>query len=117
MPQLVSDGPRLYKVNMAKNCIDVSYTKGVLWVSRSRMGSKFGRLKDLLWFHNHLFALTDTGIWFSNNQGSDWGCRGSSKTARSMVALQDGGKNLQGLHQDGHLYESYNEGADWRRLG
>lgn len=117
MPQLVSDGSRLYRVNMAKNCLDVSYTGGTLWVSRSRMGSRFGRLKDLLWFHDRLFALTDYGIMCSSNQGADWGIRGSGTIARSLVALQDGGKNLLALHQDGHLYRSYNEGADWVRVG
>ena len=117
MPQLINVGTKLFRVNSAKNCLDISYTGGPLWVSRSKMGPRFGRLKDLLWYHDKLYALTETGIWYSRNEGADWGVRGSGSIAKSLVALQDGGKDLLGLHQNGGLYRSYNEGADWVRIG
>lgn len=116
MPQLVSDGTMLYRINLAKNRIELARSGGTQWVYRSTFGRK-GNLRDLLWFHNRLFALTDTGIWSSSNQGADWGKYGSSGTARKLVALQDGGRYMLGLHEDGRLYRSSNEGVDWVCMG
>ena len=115
MPQLISVGNKLIRINSLENRLEISITNGATWMSRSRMGKTYGRLKDLLWFHDQLFALTETGIWRSRNEGADWGRCGSGKTVESFVALQDGGRYLYGLSADGHLYASYNEGADWCR--
>jgi hypothetical protein len=115
MPQLITVDKKMFRINMAENRLEISYTNGILWVWRSRMGPRYGRLKDLLWFHNQLFALTDKGIWRSRNEGADWGRCGSGRIVESLVALQDGGQYLYGLSTDGHLYYSYNEGANWAR--
>ena len=72
MPQLISVGTKLLRINSARNCLELSYTGGTVWVSRSSLGSRIGRLKDLLWYHDKLFALTEAGIWFSRNEGADW---------------------------------------------
>ena len=117
MPQLISVGNKLYRVNSIENRVEISYTGGILWVGRCRMGRKFGKLKDLLFFHDRIFALTETGIWFSANEAADWGRKGSGKLVSSFVALQDGGNDLWALSEDGHMYRSYNEGADWVRRG
>lgn len=42
-------------------------------VGMSSISSRHGRLKDLLWLHDKLFVLTDTGLWYSRNEGADWG--------------------------------------------
>lgn len=117
MPNLVSVGNKLYRVNPRENRIEMSSNGGYLWVGRSRMGSGFGRLKDILFFHNRLFALTEKGLWRSANEGADWGKCGSGHIVESLVALQDGGQYLFGLSEDGYMYRSYNEGADWVRIG
>ena len=117
MPQLVSVENKLFRVNPRENRVEISYNGGILWVCRSRMCGHFGKLKDLLYFHDRLFALTETGIWFSANEAADWGKRGSGKLVQSFVALQDGGKDLWALSEDGYMYRSYNEGADWVRRG
>ena len=115
MPQLISVGKKMYRINPIKNCLEISSSNGVLWVSRSSMSGRYGTLKDLLWFHDQLFALTDKGIWRSRNEGADWGRCGSGIIVESLVALQDVGRYLYGLSADGHFYASYNEGADWGR--
>ena len=117
MPQLITVGKTMYRINPAENRLEYSNTNGILWVGRSKMGKMFGRLKDLLWFHDQLFALTETSIWRSRNEGADWGKCGSGKIVESLVALQDGGSYLYGLSADGHFWSSYNEGADWVRRG
>ena len=115
MPQLITVDKKMFRINPVENRLEISYTNGILWVSRGSMGKMLGRLKDLLWFHNQLFALTENGIWRSRNDGADWGLCGSSKIAKNLIALQDGDRYLLGLSTDGHLWYSYNEGADWAR--
>lgn len=107
----------MFRINLAENRLEMSITNGILWVSRSGPQKEYGRLKDLLWFHDQLFLLTEKRIFRSRNDGADWGPCGSGKTVESLVALQDGGRYLLGLSADGHLYASYNEGADWVRRG
>lgn len=117
MPQLISTGKIMYRINPVENRLEMSSTNGILWVSRSGPGKRYGRLKDLLWFHDQLFLLTETHILRSRNQGADWGPCGSGKIVENLVAIQDGGRYLYGLSADGHLWYSYNEGADWGRRG
>lgn len=117
MPQLITVGKTMYRINAIENRLEYSKTDGIIWVGRSKMGPMFGRLKDLLWFHDRLFALTENGLWRSANEGADWGCCGTGKVVKSLVALQDGGRYLYGLSTDGHLWASYNEGADWAPRG
>ena len=115
MPQLITIGNKLFRVNRIKNCLEYSANGGAIWVGLSSMPKRFGQLKDILYFHDQIFAATDYGILASRNQGADWGGRGTSTIAKSIVALQDGGNCLLGLTNDGHLYASLNEGADWSR--
>ena len=117
MPQLIIVGKIMYRINAVENRLEYSKTNGILWVGYSRMGSQYGRLKDLLWFHDKLFALTETGLWYSRDGGATWGRCGSGRVVESLVALQDGGRSLYGMSVDGHLWFSNNEGADWGRKG
>ena len=117
MPQLISAGNKLFRVNPRENRVEISYNGGILWVGRSRMGKMFGKLKDLLFFHGRIFALTETGIWFSENEAATWGRKGSGKLVQSFIALLDGGNDLLALSEDGCMYRSYNEGACWARRG
>ena len=117
MPQLITVGNTMYRINIRENRLEFSKTNGILWVKLTSMGPRYGRLKDLLWFHSKLFALTDTGLWYSMNGGADWGRCGSGKVVESLVALQDGGKYLYGMSADGHFWFSINEGACWALKG
>lgn len=117
MPQLIAVGNKLYRVNPIKNSVDTSSgSNGAVWVSH-RLGPSIGRPKDLLWFHNKLFLLTEKGIYQSRNEGADWGCTGSGWPVENMVALMDGGQYLLGLTSDGRMWASYNEGACWGSRG
>ena len=107
----------MYRINTIENRLEYSKTGGTLWVGWGRLGSKFGRIKDILWFHNQLFALTETGLWSSRNGGADWGLKGSSSIVKNLVAIQDGGRSLYGVSADGHFWISDNEGAYWGRRG
>ncbi len=117
MPQLITVETKLIRINPVENRLEISFTNGSTWMYRSRPAKIMGRFKDLLWFHNKLFALTDTGLWRSVNEGAVWGRCGSGKIVDSLVAIQDGGQYLYGLSSEGRLWRSYNEGADWSLKG
>ena len=117
MPQLISVGSKLFRINLALNRIESSATGGYTWVPRCKLSDHYGKAKDLLSFHNKLFLLTEKGIYFSRNEGADWGRCGSGKIVESLVALQDGGNCILGLSAEGRLYFSNNEGADWGGRG
>ena len=118
MPQLIKVGDTLYRINVSLNRLELSRNNGIYWVGWGiRGGSKFGRLKDLLWFHDRLLALTETGLWYSRNGGADWGRCGSGEVVESLVALQDGGRSLFGMSEDGVFWYSNNNGATWGRKG
>ena len=116
MPQLIAVGRKLYRINPVKNTFEYSGTNGAVWVSRS-IGSRYGKLKDLLWFHDKIFMLTEAGLYWSRNEGADWGRCGSGWPVENMVALMDGGRYLYGLTSDGKMWVSQNEGADWGGRG
>lgn len=72
MPQLITVGNKMIRITPSENRLELSSTNGATWIYRSRMGRMYGKLKDLLWFHDKLYALTETGIWRSSNEGADW---------------------------------------------
>ena len=117
MPQLINVENRLIRINLKENRLEISSNNGATWMVRCSLGKRYGHYKDILWFHGKLFALTDTGIWRSVNQGADWGRCGSGKIVESLVALQDGGQYLYGLSSDGDLWRSQDEGANWIHKG
>ena len=117
MPQLISVNKKLFRLNLADNCLEYSVTNGATWVSLSRLGNGFGRVKDLLWFHNKLFLLTENGLWRSGSEGANWVRCGGGKIVESLVAIVDGGKFLYGLSSDGKMWFSNNEGACWGLRG
>ena len=54
-------------------------------------------------------------IEYSTSGGRSWLTKNASSIARSLVALQDGGKEVIGMTADGHIYASSSEGATWLR--
>lgn len=117
MPQLISVGNKLFRINPVSNKLEISSSDGILWITRGSINGRYGKLKDILWFHNQLFALTEKNLLRSRNEGCDWGSCGSGKTIEGLIAIQDGGRYLYALSSDGHFLQSYNEGADWMRKG
>ena len=117
MPQLITVENRLIRINPKENRLEISSNNGATWMVRCPLGKMYGHYKDILWFHGKLFALTDTGIWRSVNQGAVWARCGSGKIVENLVALQDGGQYLYGLSSDGDLWRSHDEGANWIHKG
>ena len=67
-----------------------------------RWAKYYGRIKDLLWFRDQLFALTDTGIWHFETKILMRGC-GSGKIVENLFALQDGGWCLYRMSANGYF--------------
>ena len=64
---------------------------------------------------DNFLALTEKGVFCSSSAGRSWLTKNASSIARSLVALQDGGKEVIGMTADGHIYASSSEGATWLR--
>ena len=114
MPQLVTLGSELIRINPSNGHIESSTTGGRSWLVRYT-GNGCGRFIDILPFAGKLLALTDKGVYGSTTGGRSWLIRCSSSIAQSLVSLQDGGRELIGMTADGHIYTSTTEGASWLR--
>ena len=114
MPQLVTLGSELIRINPSNGHIEYSTSGGRTWMTRYS-GSGNGRFLDLLPYAGKLLALTEKGIYCSSSAGRSWLIKSSTSIVRSFVALQDGGKEIIGMTADGHIYASSSEGATWLR--
>ena len=114
MPQMITYGNELIRINLSNNKIEYSTNRGSSWITRYS-GSNCGQFRDLLDYGNEIIACTDKGLYYSTNTGSSWICRSSGSIAKTLVAIQDGGRELLGSSNDGHLYYSTNKGSSWIR--
>lgn len=114
MPQLITNGNELIRINPANNHIEYSTNRGITWMSRYS-GSTCGVFRDLLPYNGKMIALTDKGVYYSSNKGISWMSRYTGSAAKTFVALQDAGRELLAQTHDGHLYYSTNEGISWMR--
>lgn len=114
MPQLITYGNELIRINPSNNRIEFSSNRGVSWISRYN-GSSCGTFRDLLQYNGKIIAATDKGIYFSSNKGVSWISRCTGATAKSFISIQDGGREILAQSADGHLYFSTNEGVSWIR--
>ncbi len=87
MPQMITYGSELIRINPSNNKIEYSTNRGSSWITRYS-GSGCGQFRDLLEYGNEIIACTDN---------------------------QDGGRELLGSSNDGHLYYSTNKGSSWIR--
>ena len=114
MPQLISYGNELIRINPANNHIEASITRGSSWFNRYSGGAA-GQFKDLLPYGNEILVCTSNGIFFSTTRGSSWSSRCISTTCQTFTSLADGGKDLLANTDDGHLYVSTTKGSSWFR--
>ena len=114
MPSLINYGTELIRINFSNNKIEYSTNRGISWITRY-CGSSVGQFRDLLQYGNEIIACTDKGVYYSSNKGISWICRCSGGAAKTLVAIQDGGRELLGSSDDGHLYYSTNKGISWIR--
>ena len=112
MPQMVSYGDELIRINYSNNHIEFSHNNGRTWMRRSSNVTQ-GTFRDLLVYEGSLFACTDKGVFESTNDGVSWQRKSSSDASKSLETLQDGGDELLGISEDGTLYFSHNSGVTW----
>ena len=114
MPQLISYGSELIRINPANNKIEYSTNRGLSWITRHNGGS-CGNFRDMVPYNGKIVACTDKGVYYSTTKGLSWICKNSSSQTRDFIAIQDGGRELLAQTSDGHLYYSTNEGLSWIR--
>lgn len=111
MPQIISFGSELIRLNTANNRIEYSTNSGRSWITRySSMSS--GTFADLLPYGNEILAITSKGIYYSTNKGLSWIARYTGSSAGTFIALSDGGRELLAQTSKG-LYYSTNKGLSW----
>lgn len=111
MPQIVSAGKELVRINTQKNSIEYSQNEGRSWVMRCNNNS-YGTFKDLLVYGHELLACTSKGIYVSNNEGRSFAIRCTNSSYGEFLNIQDTGKELIANTTKG-IYYSQNKGRSW----
>ncbi len=115
MPQIITYGAELIRINTSKNKIEYSTNKGATWNSRYS-GSSVGTFIDLIEYGIEIIACTAKGFYYSSNKGATWNSRYTSPSAGNFLSLQNNGKELLASTSKG-LYYSTNKGATWNKRG
>ena len=114
MPQLITYGNELIRINPVNNRIEYSTSRGISWVARYS-GSSCGTFRDMVVHNGKIVAITDKGVYYSTSKGLSWVSKNSSSAAKTFVAIQDAGRELLAQTSDCHLYYSTSEGLSWVR--
>lgn len=113
MPQIVTYGKDLLRINMQKNSIEYSTNGGRAWLNRFCMGS-VGTFRDLLVMGTDLFAATSKGLYLSRNGGASWISRYCNSEVGEFLSLASDGSEMLATTTKG-LYASRNQGLTWER--
>ena len=114
MPQLITFGNELIRINSSNNRIEYSTNRGITWMTRYS-GNSCGAFRDFVPYNGKIIAITDKGLYYSSNKGITWMSRNTSSPVKTFTSIQDAGRELLALTADGHLYYSTNEGITWMR--
>lgn len=113
MPQLVTYGSELLRINAQKNSIEYSSNGGRTWLNRFCMSS-VGTFRDLLVMGTEVFAATSKGLYWSRNSGATWVTRyNNSAVGEFQTLATDGAVLLAGTSKG--LFASRNQGMTWER--
>ncbi len=115
MPQIISVGGELVRINAAKNSIERSINSGVSWIPRYTSSSA-GIFRDIVLFGREIIACTSKGIFISKNSGSSWIPRYTSTASGAFLTLSVDGTRLLANTSKG-LYYSINGGSTWVKRG
>ena len=113
MPQLITYGNELIRINTQKNSIEVSANSGRTWNTRSS-GTTAGKFIDLLAYGKEILACTSKGVFSSVNEGRTWNVRYNGSIYGEFRELNIDGRNLLATTSKG-LYYSTNDGRTWNR--
>ena len=113
MPQLVTYGRELLRINAQKNSIEYSSNGGRTWLNRFCMSS-VGTFMDLLVLGTEVFAATSKGLYCSRNGGATWTTRYNNSAVGEFLTLATDGAELLATTTKG-LYASRNQGMSWER--
>lgn len=111
MPQLVTIGNELLRINTQKNSIEYSSNEGRTWLTRYCMSS-VGTFRDLLAQGTEVFAATSKGLYWSRNGGATWTTRYNNSGIGEFLSLATDGTALLATTSKG-LYASRNQGMSW----
>ena len=115
MPQIISLGSELLRINPQKNSIEVSKDGGRNWSIRRASSSSYGTFMDLLLFGQLVFAVTSKGVYFSKDKGLNWSLkRANSPSYGDFKSIMQDGCNLLAQTSKG-LYYSKDGGLNWTR--
>ena len=109
MPQIVTIGNTLMRVNTQKNMLEVSVTGGRTWNPRFRSTSH-GTLRDLLYYKGSVDMCCDRGVFVSSTEGKTFNPRYTGSGCGQFLNLQDNGREIIATTSNG-LYRSENEGS------
>lgn len=113
MPQIVTYGRELLRINMQKNSIEYSSNGGRAWLNRFCMSS-VGTFRDLLVMGTEVFAATSKGLYSSRNGGASWTSRYCNSGVGEFLSLAPDGSEMLATTTKG-LYASRNQGLTWER--
>lgn len=113
MPQIVTFGKEMLRINPQKNTIEYSTSGGRIWQTRFCMNS-VGTFKDLLVMGTDIFAITTKGLYWSHNSGATWLTRYNNSGVGEFISLATDGVDLIATTTKG-LYTSRTQGLSWER--
>lgn len=113
MPQLVTCGSDLLRINTQKNSIEYSSNGGRTWLNRFCMSS-VGTFRDLQVLGTEVFAATSKGLYWSRNGGATWTTRYNNSGVGEFLTLATDGTELLATTTKG-LFASRNQGMSWER--
>ena len=115
MPQIITIGSTLMRVNAQKNMLEVSVTGGRTWNPRFRSTSH-GTLRDLLYYKGSVYMCCDRGVFVSSTEGKTFNPRYTGSGCGQFLNLQDNGREIIATTSNG-FYRSENEGKTWLKRG
>src|ERR1039458_30427 len=75
-----------------------------------------GNVCSLLMHDGDLFAGTDSGLFISNDNGTNWIAVNNGMTGKFVRGLAISGSNLYAVGNEG-LFLSSNDGSNWQSVG
>ena len=74
-------------------------------------------MPKLITMGNELIRINPSNnhIEYSTSAGRIWMMRNGNSYAKTFTSIQDGGREMLAMTEDGHLYYSTSEGMVWMR--